>query len=210
MKSIIIVGASGFGREIVQYVEDINLIEPIWEIQGFLDDNLNALDSVKSDFKIIGTIKDYEPKEDDYFVCALAFPEVKKKIVEQLKGRGAKFVSIIHPTVRINKYATIGEGVVITPNSNVNCGATVGDFVSVLNSGIGHDAHVGDYTTLSGRCSINGHVNVGNCVYMGCNVCIAPSKKIGDNAVLGMGSVVVANVKPNTTVFGNPAKRINF
>ena len=43
MKDLIIVGASGFGRELVQWVEDVNANCPEWNILGFLDDNPNAL-----------------------------------------------------------------------------------------------------------------------------------------------------------------------
>jgi acetyltransferase-like isoleucine patch superfamily enzyme len=39
---------------------------------------------------------------------------------------------------------------------------------------------------------------------------MVPHRKIGNNAVIGTGSVVLSNVKANTTVFGNPAKKIDF
>ena len=39
---------------------------------------------------------------------------------------------------------------------------------------------------------------------------MAPSKKIGDNATVGISSVVISNVKAVTKVFGNPAKKIDF
>ena len=35
-------------------------------------------------------------------------------------------------------------------------------------------------------------------------------KKIGDNCVVGAGSVVMRNVKDNTHVLGNPAKKIDY
>jgi serine acetyltransferase len=47
-------------------------------------------------------------------------------------------------------------------------------------------------------------------VYVACGVSIAPSKKIGDGATIGIGSVVISNVKPGVTVFGNPAKKIDI
>lgn len=210
MKDIIIIGAAGFGREILKYIEDINAKNPTWNIKGFLDDNLNALDGVECDYRIIGTIKDYKPKENEELALALAFPEVKKKVVEKLLSKNAKFATLIHPLANINKYSHIGIGSVVSPYSNISTNATVGDFVTVLSSGIAHDASVGDYSTLSGRCALNGHVQVGQMVYMGCGVLVAPSKKIGDNATVGMGSVVISNVKSNTKVFGNPAKKMDF
>ena len=195
MKELIIVGASGFGREMVKYIEDINRQKPTWVLKGFIDDNLNALDDYPCDFKVIGTIRDWQPSENEEFVCALAFPEVKKALVELLKDKGAKFTTLIHPSAMIHTYCTIGEGVVITPNSVISANATVGDFA---------------WSTLSGKCALNGHVQCGKMVYMGCGVLVAPSKKIGDGAKVGIGSVVISNVKAGTTVFGNPAKKMDF
>ena len=210
MKNLIVVGASGFGRELVQWIEDINAVKPEWDIIGFIDDNLNALDGCRCDYHIIGSIKEWQPKEDEYFACAIAIPNVKYEVVNSLLQKGAKFATLIHPTALVNKYAEMGEGVVITPRSNINADTKIGDYVSILGSGVGHDATVGAYSTLSGRCSINGHVKIGEKVYVACGVSIAPSKKIGDNSYIGIGSVVINNVKAGTRVFGNPAKRLEL
>lgn len=210
MKDIIIVGASGLGREIADWIEDINEVIPTWNVLGFLDDNIDALEGYPSDYKVLGKISDWEPQKNQWFVCGLAFPEVKRKCVGLLKSKGAKFATIIHPTALISKFSKIGEGTVITQRSGINTNVKVGEFVTILESGMGHDSSIGDFSTLSGRCNVNGHVSIGNDVYVSCGVSIAPSKRIGDGAKLGIGSVVITNVKSGVTVFGNPAKKIEF
>lgn len=211
-KNIIIVGASGFGRELVQYIEDINNSKPVpeWNILGFIDDNLHALNGIGHGYQVIDTIRDHVPNDNTFYVCALAFPDLKKKLVSLLKDKGAKFATLIHPTARVSKHAVLGEGCVVTPNSNINTEAHLGCFVSVLASGIGHDACIGDYSTLSGHVWVNGHATIGDNVYMGCGSMIAPAKKIGDNATVGIGSVVISNIRSGVKVFGNPAKKIDF
>ncbi len=67
---------------------------------------------------------------------------------------------------------------------------------------------IGDYSTVFGCSSLNGFVNVGKNVLISSHVDIIPEKKIGDHAFIGAGSVVVDNVKPNTRVFGNPARKM--
>ena len=210
MNKLIIVGASGFAREMVKYIEDINNVSPTWRLLGFLDDNSHALDGYPCDYHVIGSIEDWLPSKDENFVCALAFPKIKKMVVEKLESRGAHFVTIIHPSAMIHGHCVIGKGCVITPYSVISANASVGDYVSVLGSNVAHDAHVGKWSTLSGKCALNGHVQVGEMVYMGCGVLVAPSKKIGDRATVGIGSVVVSNVKADSTVFGNPAKKVDF
>lgn len=210
MNDLIIVGASGFGREILWYVEEINSISPKWNLRGFIDDNLSALDDYSCDYPILGTIKDWYPSDNEEFICALAFPEIKQMVIQSLLERGAKFATLIHPTARINPHCKIGEGTIISPYSVVSANAVIGRFVSLLGSNVAHDASVGDFSTLSGKCALNGHVQVGRNVYMGCGVLVAPSKKIGDYATIGIGSVVISNVKSGTKVFGNPAKKLDF
>lgn len=210
MKDILIVGASGFGREVLRLIENINEVSPIWNVLGFLDDNPNALDGVVCEYDILGSIKDWQPTPDQWFACALAFPEVKRKVTDSLKERGAKFATLIHPNAVINPRSIIGEGTIITNNCSISDNTSVGDFCTILGSGVAHDVMVGNYSTLSGRCQLNGHVTVGTMVYMGCGVLVAPSIKIGDGATVGIGSVVISKVKPGTKVFGNPAKKMDF
>lgn len=101
MNNIIIIGAAGCGREVANWIEDINNIEPTWNILGFLDDNRKALEGVLCKYPIIGTIKDHEPKENIKYAMGIANPEVKKKIGSMMVEKGAQFVSIIHPSVHI-------------------------------------------------------------------------------------------------------------
>ena len=76
MKDLIILGANGFGREVLQWAKDVNKVKPTWHIKGFLDDNLNALDGYKCDYEVLGTIKDWIPSENEEFVFAIASPKV--------------------------------------------------------------------------------------------------------------------------------------
>ena len=154
MKKIIIAGAGGFGRELLQWIKDVNKVRPTWEIMGFIDDDLHALDGVAIDYSVIGTIKDWLPKEDEEFALAFGSPELKRKIVAILKEKGAKFATIIHPTALLSEFAHYGEGFIMFPYSKLSCNSTVGDFVTLLSTPIGHDNEIGDYTVISGGCNI--------------------------------------------------------
>ncbi len=210
MKDLLIVGAGGFGREVLQWVKDINKIKPTWNIIGFIDDNLNALENIECDYKVVGTIKDWKPKESERFVLAVANPKAKQAIVENMKVKGAVFTSIFHPSARISDFAQIGEGLVMYPNSLITVNTKIGDFVTLLSSSIGHDVVIDDYCTISSFCDITGGVKLGRRVFLGSHATIIPQRKIGDDVYIAAGSIVMTNIKNGKRVYGNPAQKMDF
>ena len=93
MKNLYIVGASGCGREVLNIIKDIHAIQGTrWNIIGFLDDNLHALEGIDCDFKVVGTISDYIPQENDVLALGIANPQIKGNLVNSLNDT---FLSII-------------------------------------------------------------------------------------------------------------------
>jgi len=205
-KDIIIVGAGGFGREVFNYIEDVINAGADWSFKGFLDDNLDALANYDYPKKVIGKIKNYIPCENDYFICAIGGPKLKKDLVSSLVERGGKFESLIHPTARIGRNVHIGRGVVLCPYTSLNCDSFVGNYVMINGmSGCGHDSYVGDYATISAHCDITGFCKVGEGAFLASRVSMRPGSKVGNWASVGIGSCVIMNIKDGVSAFGNPA-----
>ena len=51
-------------------------------------------------------------------------------------------------------------------------------------------------------------IRVGNNVWIGAQVCVLPGVTIGDNCVIGAGSVVTRNIPPFSLAVGNPCRVI--
>ena len=49
-------------------------------------------------------------------------------------------------------------------------------------------------------------ISIGNNVWIGANVVVNPGVKIGDNCVIGSGSVVTKDIESNTVAVGNPCR----
>lgn len=209
MQDVIIVGASGFGREVLAIIDSINSIEPTWNILGFIDDNVHALDGFDIQYKILGTISEWQPGKDEQYVLAIAAPRIKERIVPILKNRGARFATIISPTSNIGARSKLGEGVVIYGEVGISVDVMVGDFV-LFNAldGIGHDVIIGDYCTFGPKVCISGGTKIGRCVNVGALASTFPGVEVGDYATIGMNSAAIRRVKANTTVMGVPAKSI--
>lgn len=208
MKDLIIVGAGNAARVIMQIAKDINKIECCWNMKGFIADHGVDIEKLTNgDFKIIGSIEEWIPNDQEVFTCGIGDPKAREYVVNKLKSRGAKFVNLIHPTAQINDYCEIGEGIIMNPFTYVQANAKIGDFVYLM-SGVAHDVIVDDYTTISGQCCITGNVQIGKRVLVASSVTIIPKVKIGEDAFIGAGSVVQSDVEAGDQVFGNPARII--
>jgi sugar O-acyltransferase (sialic acid O-acetyltransferase NeuD family) len=210
MKKLIIVGAGGFGREILAWIKEVQTPAQGYETVCFIDDNLQALDQYNYQGKIISRIQDYCPQEGDVLVMGIAAPPRRKlEIAESLLQKGAKFISLIHPSAVIGNNVRLGQGCVICQNVVMTCDILIGDFVSInVLSVIGHDASIKDGCTLYPFVSVNGFARVGKGVSIGSHGCILPGSVIGDFATVGAGSVVLKYVKPGSTVLGVPSKML--
>lgn len=210
MRDIIIVGAGSAAREFLQFIKDINKITPTWNVLGFIaDSGVDISKLTNGEYSIIGTIKDWQPTKKEVYVCAIAEPNGKKKVIQMLSDKGAEFVPLIHPTASISDYTKIGKALVMYPYSSIGVNTEIGDYVTICGT-ISHDNIVGDYVTLSGDARVSGCVTIGECAFLGAGSCVVPHVKIKENAFVGAGSVVIRNVKADTKVFGNPAKKMDL
>ena len=210
MKDLIIVAAGSQAREFLQYAKDINAVKPTWNIKGFIADGGDDIyELTNHEYRILSSIAAWQPKDNEEFVVAINAPERKRKVVQELQARGAHFATLIHPTAHIDDYSSYGQGLVMYPHATIGMNSTVGDFVTV-SGGIAHDNIIGDFVTLSGDATLSGHVTAGECAFFGAKSVVAPDIKIGKNAFICIGSVVIRNVRENTKVIGNPAKNIDF
>lgn len=210
MKNIVIVGSGGFGREVAWLIEDINKVKPVWNIVGFVDDNNDLTDSTVNGYKVLGNI-DWLIDKEVYVVIAIGDPVGKKNVFERIKNTNNSFPSLIHPSVIMSNSVNIGDGTIICAANILTVNIEIGNHVIInLDCTIGHDAVIHDYATILPSVNVSGYVDIGECVSVGTGSAIIQGLKIGDNAVIGAGSVVVKDIPANCTAVGVPAKPIKF
>lgn len=209
IKNLYIVGAGGCGRELLGMLIDAERIKgKRWNIVGFLDDTKTDLKDLECPFPVMGTIQDFYPKPDDALMLGIASPSGKKKVASLLKARGAHFETFIHPYASLGHYNKIGEGCLLYGGFGMTVNVNIGDFVTLQTCYLGHDVHIGNYSTVSSFCNLMGYAAIGQEVFLGSNVAVAPHVKVGDNAYLCLGSIVACDISPNAKAMGNPAREI--
>lgn len=206
MKNLYIVGAGGFGREVFGWLHATEGSSE-WTFRGFLDDNPNALKDLDYDFGVVAPINDFVVKPSDLFVCGIGDVTTKMKLCKPLIDRGARFMSVIHPSVIVGSNVKLGDGVVLCPGVILTCDIEVGDMAMInCSSSAGHDVKIGDWSTISAHCDLTGYTQLGKGVFLGSGARIIPGKSVGDGGVVGAGSVVIRSVASGQKVFGNPAR----
>ena len=211
LKKLVIIGAGDFGREVYSWAKQSKENNLSWEIKGFIDDNLKALDGFKYDLKIISGVKEYNPSAEDLFICAVGNVNLKKKLTSLILKKGGKFTNVIHPTVVMGENVKLGTGIVLCPYVVISSDTVLKNFIHVnLHTSIGHDVKIGNWCFVGTGCALNGHVVMEDSIFMAGHVIVLPRGYIGKETVVGAGSVVVGRVKRGVTVFGAPAKQLRF
>lgn len=213
MNNLIIIGASGFGREVAWLVERINQKESTWNLLGFLDDNDEIQGNVINGYKVLGKTDSIAKYKDTYFVCAVGASKTRKRIIENIKvlNSGVKTATLIDPSVEKSELVNIGEGTIICAHTILTVNIEIGSHVIInLDCTVGHDAVLKDYVTLYPSVNVSGATVIGQCCELGTGMQIIQGKTVGDNSIIGAGAVVVKDIPDNCTAVGSPAKPIKF
>ena len=129
--------------------------------------------------------------------------------IEICQKHGIELVSAIHPTVVILSKAIVHPGVWINAQCTLGYKAEVLPG-SIINTGVQIDHH----NVLEDCCQIDpgvvtaGFVTLRKCCHVHTGATIINRIEIGEQAIVGAGSVVIKNIHPRTTVIGVPAREI--
>jgi len=210
MEKVAVIGAGGFGKEVQMLIEQINTVNPTYEIVGFYDDGKSKGEIING-LPVLGKVEDINNIDQPLSIAlGIGVPAVKKKIVKKISNPLITYPNLIHPSVQIGfPYVTLGEGNIICGNNILTVNIDLGDFVTLnLGCTVGHDTKIGDYSAFMPGCDIAGEVVIQPLVYGGLGTKIINLINVGTNVTLGAGTVVVKDIPDNTLAVGVPAKVI--
>lgn len=208
-KRLILVGGGAFARELINWAESVPIDGATQSIDGYLDEVDGALASQNYQIPYLGRVQDFSPQTGDLLLMAIGGPLAKKRVFEELKAKGANFITLIHPSSVVARTARLGEGVVVCPQAFISADAVVGDMVAINSfASVGHDVVLGSFCTLSSHVDLTGWVQVEERVFFGSGARVLPKVKIRSGATIGAGANVMRSVPEDAVMYAQPAKKL--
>jgi len=209
-KKIAIFGSGGFGLEVATLIEHINAVNREWDLIGFFDDDPKS--SIVNGHKVLGGINELNRWGSLLnLVLALGMPKTRKNVKEKIVNEKVIFPVLIHPSVIMGSKGliAIGDGSIICAGNILTTNIKIGKQV-ILNLActVGHECEIGDFSSFMPACNISGEVKVGKENFWGTGAKVINRKIIGDNVIVGAGSVIIDDLPDDVTVVGVPAKVI--
>ena len=207
---MLVVGAKGFAKEVLQVLYDEKNILDI----AFYDDvNLDIGDYLYNKFPILkceADVRDYFDKFGEEFTIGIGGPTLRKILYDKFIKLGGEFVSTISKNSTIGSFGNeIGIGSNLMQNIVLTNDIYIGKGVIINQlSSIGHDVIIKDFCEICPNVSISGNCEIGEYSFIGTGAIILPKVKIGKNVVVGAGAVVSKDLPDNCVAVGIPAKII--
>lgn len=210
---LVIIGAGGFGREVLDVVEacndDLAMVGQSLEAVGFLDDG-DPDPKLLEPYGVghIGPVSALESMPVDVgYVIGIGSPKARADL-------DARFASsrdcpvLVHPSATVGRRAVeFGPGSIVCAQAALTNHIRLGRHVHVnLGSTIGHDATLADYVTLSPLVAISGGVKVEAGAFFGTGATVNPGLTVGAGAVIGSGASVIRDAPADAVSVGVPAK----
>lgn len=208
MKSVVIVGAGGFGREVLEIFKAQNKISKTWDILGFIDEDKQLHGKIMNGYPVLGGLDWLREHNNNNLgcVCAIGTCETRKQVVEKLQEIGVNFHNAIHPSVIMSDFVELGKDVIICAGSILTVNIKIGDHVHIdTNCTIAHDAVIGSYCRLNPGVKMNGNNHLAEGVYVGTGATFIQGISVGSWSTIGAGAVVIKYVPEKVVAVGVPA-----
>ena len=205
-RRIVIVGAGGFGREVLQWARE-SWPDQASLIGGFLSDDPRRLDGFSTGLGILSTVADYQPAAGEYLLLGIGVPYSRRRVAERLQACEANFLTLVHPRAVVASTAEIGDGSIICPSAVVSDSARLGRCVLVnYHASLGHDASAGDFAVLSPYATLGGAARVDDEVFLGLHASVGPGIRVGSRSKVSANSCVLSATPPESLVYGVPGR----
>lgn len=148
-------------------------------------------------------------KNIDQVLILISNGSLRNELINKAKENRIKVLSAIHKSAIILNKKLIGIGAIIEPFVFIGYSVEIDQGLLIQErSSIEHNSVIGRGVTINPNSIINGNCHIMNntLIHSGCT--LFNNISIGENSIIGAGSLVNKNIKSNMLAFGRPAKEI--
>ena len=203
---IVVVGGGGHAKVVLDVLQAEG-----WRVAGYTDSQAAAGDGI-GDVLCLGTdavLPELRASGVRRAIVALGDNELRDRLAKEVVALGFTLGNAVHPSAQISPSAVLGQGVAVMAGAVVNPDSVIGDN-SVLNTcaSVDHDCRIGRSVHIAPGAHLAGYVTVEDLVLIGVGSTVGRGRplRLGERSIVGVGSVVIHDVDPNTLVVGSPAR----
>ncbi|WP_028611939.1 acetyltransferase [Paenibacillus harenae] len=208
MKDIIVFGAGGHAKAVIDTIEKAGL----YRIVGLLDGYKAAGTNVFA-YDVLGSeawLKT-QGKSIHKGIIAVGDNWLRANIAASILSVRSDFtfVSAVHPSSSIARGATIGAGTVVMSGAVINSDTSIGEHcVLYPHTSVDHDSSVGSFVTFAPNAVTGGNVKIGDYAVVSIGAKIIHGRSIGEHTVIGAGSTVLTDIPSYSIAYGSPARTV--
>jgi sugar O-acyltransferase (sialic acid O-acetyltransferase NeuD family) len=208
-RPLLLLGAGGLARETLAAAR---AMPEAWQPIGALDDDPALHGGQIDGLPVLGGIEQVHEHVSAAVISCIANvrrPAARARLQERLGLPAERWATLIHPAASLAPGVEVGYGSILLAGVVVTAPQRIGRHVVAMpHVLLTHDDQVEDYVTLAGGATFGGGVRVRTCAFVGQRSVVREYLEIGEQAVVGMGSVVLADVPAGETWAGVPARRL--
>jgi len=207
----VIIGAGNYSYVLLNYMneqkEKVNII-------GLLDDDVSLHGTMILGKPVLGNIHLLEGLYSSHNIEAVYCPigniKTRVSMLKYARSLGYILPNFIHESSVVGPNVSLGIGIYIMPGTIVMPSATISNYCMLsMGISVGHDTSFDEGVFVANGCNIGGNIIIMKETFVGMGATIISGvKSIGQNCIIGAGSVVISDIQSNVTVVGNPARVI--
>ena len=215
-QDVIIIGASSF-YELFELINDINQSNREYKINviGLLDDDKNLFGKKINGVSVIGPLSDFHKYDEPVkFVFGIGSHKnhlIRREIIQKLNIDKERFISLVHPTVKIFNNSKIDKGCIIHFGSVVFNNTKINHFCIIMAmTVIGTRNLIGEGCIITSKVSTTNKVSIGSYSFIGTGSLIAESVEISPGTLVSLGSIIHKDTHQGDLIFNRSTKSIKY
>ncbi|WP_271424741.1 hypothetical protein [Aequorivita sinensis] len=182
-----------------------------YQIKGLLHYKKDLVGQKRWGYPIISETDAFLSQDinDMNFALSMGRNSVRKELFNKIQSRGGNTPILVHPNASVSKVCKLYAGVQIHANATIQPEVIIQQN-TIISYGVGitHNVKIDSHCYIAAHSIIGAYTDIEENVTIGMGVTTVSEKvrNIGENAIIGAGSLVLNPVPSNTTVYGSPAR----